>query len=125
MIFGFGKVPGERLTRAHHELEAARVLEQRIAEGRPPPDVWWKAEEWRAKHGQAGRRWYTPATTEPTGGTTTEPEPGRQLLSRRRRRASIINGDPLVLHVVRPPAAVAATSSRQSGFRARAVKANE
>lgn len=90
-----GKLHKERPTRQDFEREAALILERRIAEGRPPPEVWRKAAEWRARKGRAAG-WYTP-------------EPGRPA-SRSEQPRLVPTGEPFVLRVVRFPAPTTTTS---------------
>ncbi len=48
-------------------LEAAEVLADRIAEGRPPPEVWAAAARRQAERGRVPGSWYSPAPPPPTG----------------------------------------------------------
>ncbi len=104
------KLHKERPTREHYERESALILEQRIAEGRPPPDVWRKAAEWRAKKGH------------PAGWYTSEPAPAASPSAA--RRVVVPTGEPLVLRVVRIPAPVATTRSGAETARPRVGNAS-
>ena len=46
--------------------EAAEILAARIAEGRPPPEVWAAAARRRAQRGPLRGTWYAPAPPPPT-----------------------------------------------------------
>jgi hypothetical protein len=59
MIFGLGG-HNRRPSRDELEQEAAATIAERVASGRPPPEVWRKAEEWRAANPKAGPSWYSP-----------------------------------------------------------------
>lgn len=59
MIFGRG-TKNRRLTREQLEQEAADTIAELVASGRPPPEVWRKAQEWRAANPPTGTSWYTP-----------------------------------------------------------------
>ncbi|HEX2041414.1 MAG TPA: hypothetical protein VHF24_02150 [Acidimicrobiales bacterium] len=54
-----------REARAQREREAAQVLAARIAEGRPPDEVWVAAALREAQRGQAAGGWYTSTTPAP------------------------------------------------------------
>ncbi len=95
------KLHKERRTREDYEREAALILERRIAEGRPPPEVWRKAAEWRAKKGHPAG-WYT-ADSAPAAARPEAP------------RAVVPLAEPLVLRVVRYPAPAAATKRSEAG----------
>lgn len=120
MFLGDGGVQRKRPTREHYEHEAALILERRIAEGRPPPEVWKKAEESRAKSGHASG-WYTPATPD----APPVREPRRQVLPEWKPRQPVPISDPLVLRLVRLPLSTAATPPRKSHLRPRAVNATD
>ncbi len=91
-----GKLEGKRRTREDYEREAALILAERIAEGRPPPDVWRKAAETQAKKGQS------------VGGYAPDGA-GAHLGSHTRRVPEPVPvGEPLVLRVVRLPASAPA-----------------
>lgn len=45
--------------------EAAEILAARIAEGRPPPEVWAAAARRQARRRALGGGWYTPAPPPP------------------------------------------------------------
>lgn len=59
MILSFGG-HNRRPSREELEQEAAATIAERVASGRPPPEVWRKAEEWRAANPAAGPSWYSP-----------------------------------------------------------------
>lgn len=59
MILGFGG-HNRRPSREELEQEAAATIAERVASGRPPPEVWRKADAWRAAHPTAGPSWYLP-----------------------------------------------------------------
>lgn len=67
MIFGIGR--RRRPTRQQLEDEAADVIAALVASGRPPPEVWRKAEEWRAAHPMSDDAWYKPEPTPPLPST--------------------------------------------------------
>ncbi len=104
MFFGFGRAHRTRPTREHYEEEAAVLLASRIAEGRPPPEVWRKAEEWRAKRTQPDG-WYLSTPAKPGR----EPAAGGPFESRPTRSDEASIGRPLVLRSIRLP--VTATTS--------------
>lgn len=105
------KLHKEGRTREDYERDAALILEQRIAEGRPPPDVWRKAAEWRAKKGHPAG-WYT-AGSAPAASRPDAP------------RAVVPMAEPLVLRVVRYPSPAATTSVSEAGSaRPRVVNAS-
>jgi hypothetical protein len=122
VFFGFGRADRKRPTRERYEEEAALLLASRIAEGRPPPEVWRKAEEWRAKHAQANG-WYLSATPEPGP----ESEAGRPVPFEPTplERSSI--GQPFVLRSVRLPVAgeVPAPAPRGSRLKPRPAIATD
>lgn len=82
MIFGLGGNNG-RPTREQLEQEAATIIAERVAQGRPPPEVWRKAEEWRAANPPTGTSWYTPddADDADAGTVTASPEPPAPTVS--------------------------------------------
>jgi hypothetical protein len=49
-----------RPTREQLEQEAAETIAELVAAGRPPPEVWRKAEEWRAANPVSASSWYAP-----------------------------------------------------------------
>ncbi|MDQ6927078.1 MAG: hypothetical protein M3159_00255 [Actinomycetota bacterium] len=57
MILGLGG-KNRRPTREQLEQEAADIIAELVASGRPPPEVWRKAQEWRAAHPAPGPSWY-------------------------------------------------------------------
>lgn len=59
MTIGFGG-RRRRPTREQLEQEAADVIAKLVAEGRPPPEVWRKADDWRAANPPSGTSWYAP-----------------------------------------------------------------
>ena len=120
MFLGFRKAQRKRPTRDHYEREAALLLESRIAEGRPPPDVWRKAEEWRAKHGHPAG-WYGSAT--PT--RRSEPDAGRQPPSERTPRQPVTIGLPFALRLVHLPLPGVASRPKRSPLGSRAVNAGD
>ncbi|HUQ64136.1 MAG TPA: hypothetical protein VM121_10315 [Acidimicrobiales bacterium] len=65
MTFGLGG-RHRRPTREQLEQEAADVIAELVASGRPPPEVWHKAEEWRATNPVSGTSWYVPDDPTPT-----------------------------------------------------------
>lgn len=54
-----------REARAQREREAAEVLAARIAEGRPPDEVWVAAALREAQRGATAGGWYTSTTPAP------------------------------------------------------------
>ncbi|MEN3313999.1 MAG: hypothetical protein V7605_233 [Acidimicrobiaceae bacterium] len=80
--------------RAALDKEAADIIDARIADGRPPPDVWQAAAERQAAKGLGAEAWYG------TAGDRVTPEgpagPAPDDLPR-------TVGDDLVLRVVRLP----------------------
>ena len=120
MFSGFGKADRKRPTGEHYEQEAAMLLQRRIAEGRPPPDVWRKAEEWRAKHAKPAG-WYLLATPEPGP----DPEPGRHASSDGMPRQPAAISQPYVLRLVRLPLAGAPASAQRSHLRPWAVNTTD
>ncbi len=82
MFLGAARGDRKRPTRDDYEHEAAMTLATRVAEGRPPPDVWRQAEARRSQDAHP-RGWYTPV----------EPSARDRL------------GHPLVLRRVRIPVA--------------------
>lgn len=57
MIFRLGS-RSRRPTREQLEQEAADTIAELVAAGRPPPEVWQKAAEWRAANPPTGTSWY-------------------------------------------------------------------
>lgn len=110
MFLGFGKAERKRPTREHYQQEAALLLASRIAEGRPPPEVWRKAEEWRVKRARPAG-WYLAGTRDPSSEWTP------------RQPATI--GLPFVLRLVRLPLAGAATSPKGTQLGPRAVNTTD
>ena len=110
MFFGFGKAGRKRPTSEPYEWEAALLLGRRIAEGRPPPDVWRKAEEGRARRAQPAG-WYVPAAPEPCAA----PEAGRRVPFDGDRRLPAPITQPFVLRLVRLPSAGARASRPTTG----------
>lgn len=97
------------------------MLERRIAEGRPPPDVWRKADERRAKHAETAHAagWYVSATPD----LACEPAPGRHDPSAGRALRPVAIGDPLILRLVRLPPAAAATAPARDELARRPINA--
>ena len=116
MFSGFGKADRKRSTGEQYEHEAALLLQRRIAEGRPPPDVWRKAEEWRANHAKPSG-WYVLATPEPGF----DREAGRHASSEGTPRQAAAISEPFVLRLVRLPLAGGPASAQRSNLRPRAV----
>jgi hypothetical protein len=58
MTLRFGRT--KRPTREELEQDAADVIATVVASGRPPPEVWQQAEEWRAAHPLDDDAWYKP-----------------------------------------------------------------
>ena len=120
MFSGSGKADRKRSTGGHYEQEAALLLQRRIAEGRPPPDVWRKAEEGRAKRAQPAG-WYLPAESQ----ADAAPDAGRHASPDGMPRPAPAAGQPYVLRLVRlPPAAPVAGALRVSKKR-RAYRIDE
>lgn len=57
MILGLGG-HNRRPSREEIEQDAAAVIAELVASGRPPPEVWRKAEEWRAANPPSATSWY-------------------------------------------------------------------
>jgi len=69
------------------EQEAAEAIDRRIADGRPPPDVWRAAAERRAAKGLPAGAWYGSTDPVPIGPSSVQPRPdpatvGRELILR-------------------------------------------
>jgi|GEM_PF-4098087 len=69
------------------EQEAAEAIEARIADGRPPPDVWRAAAKRRAARGLPAGAWYGSTDPAPIGPPAVQPGPdpatvGRALILR-------------------------------------------
>lgn len=89
------------------EREAAEIIEARIADGRPPPEVFRVAAVRRAEKGLQSDAWYRPVDA---------PAPVRPTPAP--RRLAPVAGADLVLRVVKLPLpaapAPAATSQREA-----------
>lgn len=72
MILGFGG-HNRRPSREDIEQEAATVIAKLVASGRPPPEVWRKAEEWRAANPSAGPSWFPLEAPSPSPSPSSTP----------------------------------------------------
>lgn len=89
---------GRRTKREAAELalkrEAAEIIDRRIADGRPPPEVWRAAAARQAKRGLPADAWYRPADA---------PAPDRRVAAPRAGGLAPTVGSDLVLRVVQLP----------------------
>lgn len=82
------------LARAALEIEAAEIIEGRITDGRPPPEVWRAAAKRQEAKGLPADAWYRSADDPgPPPSRPATPEPV----------SAPVSGDDLVLRVVRLP----------------------
>ncbi len=96
--------------RAALELEAAEIIDVRIADGRPPPEVFQAAAARQAAKGQPADAWYRPADAPAPQGPAPTPD---------KRRLAPAAGSDLVLRMVHMPLPAAplatATTTRRRG----------
>jgi len=91
---GLGRRNKREAARAALELEAAELIDVRIADGRPPPEVFRAAAVRQAAKGLPADAWYRPADAPAPRGPTPIPDD--------RRLAPAVGAD-LVLRVVQMP----------------------
>jgi len=80
--------------RAALELEAAEIIDVRIADGRPPPEVFQAAAARQAAKGLPADAWYRPADAPAPQGPAPTPD---------KRRLAPAAGSDLVLRMVQMP----------------------